>query len=64
VDPSALNGLGSILLFERELDAAEFFVLAAIQAAERKGMGGYPEAEHDLALVRRYKAQAPGPAPD
>jgi hypothetical protein len=56
MDPSALNGLGSILLFERDLHAAEFFILAAIRAAERKGMSSYSAAEHDLALVRRYKA--------
>jgi TIR domain-containing protein len=54
-DPSALNGLGSILLFERDLHAAEFFILAAIRAAERKGMSSYSAAEYDLTLVRRYK---------
>ncbi|WP_448639724.1 TIR domain-containing protein [Geodermatophilus sp. URMC 63] len=54
MDPSALNGLGSILLFERDLHAAEFFILAAIRAAERKGMCDYPAAQHDLVLVRRY----------
>ena len=54
-DPSALNGLGSVLINERELDAAEFFILAAIGAARRLGMDTYPAAEHDLALVRRFK---------
>lgn len=53
-DPSALNGLGSILIFQRDLDAAEFFILAAIAEAKRRGWD-YPDAEHDLALVHRYK---------
>jgi hypothetical protein len=52
-DPSALNGLGSILMFKRDLDAAEFFILAALAEAERRGIE-YPAAEHDLALVRRF----------
>lgn len=52
-NPSALNGLGSILINERELDAAEFFILAAIRSND----GPYPAAEHDLELVRWYKAQ-------
>ncbi len=52
-DPSALNGLGSILMLERELYAAEFFILRAIEFAKRAGVA-YPEAEHDLALVRSY----------
>ena len=55
-DPSALNGLGSILLFRRDLDAAEFFIVAAIAAAEKQGMASYPAAEHDLELVRRYRS--------
>jgi len=55
-DPSALNGLGSVLINERELDAAEFFILAAIKAAAHQGMDSYPAAEHDLALVRRFKS--------
>ena len=53
-DPSALNGLGSILMFRRDLDAAEFFILAAIAQADRRNMD-YPEAKHDLALVRQFK---------
>lgn len=53
-DPSALNGLGSILMFRRDLDAAEFFILAAIAQADRQNMP-YPAAEHDLALLRQYK---------
>ena len=54
-DPSPLNGLGSILMFQRDLDAAEFFIRAALRAAARKGMQGYPAAEHDLAMVLRFK---------
>ena len=49
-DPSSLNGLGSVLIGEREYNAAEFFILRAIEFAG----GHYPEAEHDLALARRY----------
>ena len=43
-DPSSLNGLGSVLLLERELDAAEFFIRRAIELAG----GHYPEAEARL----------------
>jgi hypothetical protein len=55
-DPSALNGLGSILTFQRELHAAEFFILAAIRAAQARGIGEYEAAQHDLALVRQFKS--------
>jgi hypothetical protein len=57
-DPSGLNGLGSVLMLERELYAAEFFILRAIEFAKRAG-GTYPEAEHDLALVRSYLPDRP-----
>ena len=53
-DPSALNGLGNILFFRRDLDAAEFFAVAAIAAAKKQGFR-YQEAEGDLELVRRFK---------
>ena len=59
VDPddiSAINGLGNILFYERELDAAEFFHRAAIDRAKRARQP-YPAAEHDLALVLRFKQQ-------
>lgn len=56
LDYSALNGLGSILLFERELDAAEFFIRRAAAIAERDGLV-YHEAQHDLQMVLYYKAQ-------
>ena len=58
VDPlerSALNGLGSILIFELELDAAEFFVRRAI--ALSKGRGRYAAAEDDLKLIEWYKGR-------
>lgn len=56
-DPSALNGVGSILLFERELDAAEFFQRCALKSAKRLGFD-YPEARHDLQLTLRFKRGA------
>ena len=52
-DPSALNGLGNILMYRRDLEAAEFFILAAIAQADRQNID-YPAAQHDLALVRRF----------
>jgi hypothetical protein len=54
VDDSALNGLGNILFFERELDAAEFYTRRAIAYGERKGVD-CTSYEHDLELIRRYK---------
>lgn len=55
-DPSALNGVGSILLFERELDAAAFFQRCALKSAKRLG-SDYPEARQDLQLTLRFKKQ-------
>ena len=52
-DPSSLNGQGNVMFFERELKAAEFFHLRAIDAAKALG-GQYPAAESDLALVRQF----------
>jgi hypothetical protein len=51
LDFSALNGLGNILLFAGELDAAEFFVGKAVDCATNAGVV-YPEANHDLELIR------------
>ena len=51
-DPSALNGIGNILFFKRDLNAAEFFHRAAIAAAG----GTYPAGEHDLEMVRYFRA--------
>jgi TIR domain len=55
LDPSSLNGLGSILFLERELDAAEFFVRRAIKLAG--GPGHYPEADHDLKAILHFRSQ-------
>jgi TIR domain len=51
---SALNGLGSILIFERDLEAAEFFIRRAIALAEQNGVN-YTAAKHDLAMIRGFK---------
>lgn len=53
IDFSALNGLGNVLYFERDFEAAEFFTRRAIDHAERAGIV-YAEAEHDLELIRRH----------
>ena len=61
VDPndySALNGLGSILFYERALDAAEFFIRRALLLAKRARVN-YPAAKHDLQLVLKFKARDP-----
>jgi hypothetical protein len=58
VDYSALNGLGNILFFQRELDAAEFFVEAAIQCAAKAG-AEYPQPERDLELIRSRRGALP-----
>jgi hypothetical protein len=55
-DPSALNGLGSILMFERELDAAEFFQRRAIEIVKKSG-GSYEAAQHDLDLILYFKGK-------
>ena len=53
-DLSAINGLGSILFYELELDAAEFFVRKAIELSKIHHMK-YDAAEQDLALISHYK---------
>ena len=53
-DYSALNGLGSILIFERDLEAAEFFIRRAIRLAEQDGID-YGPAKHDLAMILAFK---------
>ena len=53
-DPSALNGLGSILALRGDLDAAEFFVVRALERAKEEGFR-YPAAEKDLKTIRREK---------
>jgi len=54
VDDSALNGLGNILFFERELDAAEFYTRRAIFYCERRGVD-CSSYKHDLKLILRFK---------
>ena len=61
-DYSALNGIGSILFYERDLDAAEFFIRRALLLADRDGVQ-YPEAQHDLQMVQAVRARDPGSPP-
>jgi tetratricopeptide (TPR) repeat protein len=49
-DPSAWNGIGNVLLFRRDLDAAEFFIKKAIEMEPR-----YAAAKHDLLLIERLR---------
>ena len=56
VDYTALNGLGSVLILQRELEAAEFFVLRAIALAKQAGID-YQASEQDLEMIRRFKQQ-------
>jgi len=58
LDHSALNGLGNILFFERDLDAAEFFIRRALYLAKQSG-ADYPQAEADVRLVLSYKKRPP-----
>ena len=53
-DYSALNGLGSVLTYSRDLDAARFFIRRAIAVAKRAGVD-YLEAKRDLALISRAR---------
>ena len=57
-DYSALNGLGSILFYERDYDAATFFIQRAIDLAKQDGVV-YAEALYDLALVRKINKPVP-----
>jgi hypothetical protein len=52
-DASALNGLGSVLIFQREYAAAELFITRAIAHAG----GDYPQARSDLEYVQKALAQ-------
>jgi len=56
-DESAVNGLGSILFLERELDAAEFFQRRAIDLCLRRTGKSYEAAQHDLDMVLWFKSQ-------
>ena len=55
-NPSAMNGLGGILMLRRNLDAAEFYVRNAIVEAGRQGFP-YNDAEHDLDMILRLKSE-------
>lgn len=55
-DPSALNGIGSILILRGELDAAEFYVQRAIERAKADGTV-YGEAQQDLKIIQLLKRQ-------
>lgn len=55
-DMSAVNGLGSILIYRRELDAAEFFIRRSLLDAKKKKVS-YEAAEHDLKLTESIKRQ-------
>jgi tetratricopeptide (TPR) repeat protein len=63
-DYSGLDGLSSILIYEKELEAAEFFSLRAIALAAAHGID-YGAAKHNLAMIRRFKQSAApaGPPP-
>jgi len=50
LDASALNGLGSILIYERDYEAAAFFIRKAIALAAKEGID-YTAAKHDLAQI-------------
>ena len=56
-DESAVNGLGSVLFYERELDAAEFFQRRAIELHLRRTGKCYKAAQDDLDLVLKIKRQ-------
>ena len=60
-DESAINGLGNILFFERELDAAEFFHGRAADLHLKRTGQRYEAAEHDLEMVREFKRRQAQP---
>ncbi len=61
-EADAINGLGSILFYELELDAAEFFQRRAIELMRAAG-ASYYAAEHDLEMILKLKQQQPGAQP-
>jgi len=56
LEVSALNGLASILIYEFELDAAEFFNARAIELSEKENLL-YTAALRDRELIKRMKQQ-------
>jgi hypothetical protein len=61
-DPSALNGLGSVFILRRDLDAAEFYIKRSLVRAREEGFD-YPAAEHDLQLIQYLKKSQKGRQP-
>ena len=57
VDYNALNGLASILIYERELEAASFFNDRALDLAARAGIQ-YGAAQHDRELIKSLRARS------
>jgi len=57
-DFNAINGLGTILFFERELQAAAFFQRRAVAIAKKRGLD-YTAAKLDLENTLRYLRQQP-----
>jgi tetratricopeptide (TPR) repeat protein len=53
-DFTALNGLGSLLFLERDIESAEFFIRRAIALAKKNG-NDYSAAQHDLAMIVSFK---------
>ncbi len=58
-DPNALSGLGSILFYERELDAAEFFQRRATNIIKCGGTD-YEAAQHALSLIFCFRHREHG----
>jgi len=56
-DESAINGIGSTLFFERELQAAAFFQRRAMELAKQRG-GDYTAAYDDLQQTLRFMEQS------
>jgi hypothetical protein len=56
-DESAINGIGSILFYERELQAAAFFQRRAIELAKPRG-GNYKAAQLDLELTLSFMGRS------
>jgi hypothetical protein len=61
LDVSALNGLASILIYEFELEAAEFFNERALAISRKEGIS-YDAAQHDKQLIGWMKEQQKGRA--
>jgi hypothetical protein len=57
-DESAINGLGTVLFYERELEAAAFFQRRAAALAKRQGMD-YEAARSDLKQTLQHMRQQP-----